>query len=79
VIGVKDTYRGQRIRAYVVPRPGIAPTEELKQEVLRYCARHIAKYAMPRELIWRDELPKTAVGKVAYRVLEEEALQEEAK
>jgi acyl-coenzyme A synthetase/AMP-(fatty) acid ligase len=34
---------------------------------------------MPRELIWRDELPKTAVGKVAYRVLEEEALQEEAK
>jgi long-chain acyl-CoA synthetase len=79
VIGVKDAYRGQRIRAYVVPRPGIAPTEELKQEVLRYCARHIAKYAMPRELIWRDELPKTAVGKVAYRVLEEEALQEEAK
>ena len=79
VIGVKDAYRGQRIRAYVVPRPGIAPTEELKQEVLRYCARHIAKYAMPREWIWRDALPKTAVGKVAYRVLEEEALQEEAK
>ena len=79
VIGVKDAYRGQRIRAYVVPMPGIAPTEELKQEVLRYCARHIAKYAMPREWIWRDELPKTAVGKVAYRVLEEEALQEETK
>ena len=79
VIGVKDAYRGQRIRAYVVPMPGIAPTEELKQEVLRYCARHIAKYAMPREWIWRDELPKTAVGKVAYRVLEEEALQEEQK
>jgi long-chain acyl-CoA synthetase len=79
VIGVKDAYRGQRIRAYVVPMPGITPTEELKQDVLRYCARHIAKYAMPRELIWRDELPKTAVGKVAYRVLEEEALQEEAK
>ena len=77
VIGVKDAYRGQRIRAYVVPMPGIAPTEELKQEILSYCARHIAKYALPRELIWRSELPKTAVGKVAYRVLEEEAAQEE--
>ena len=77
VIGVKDAYRGHRIRAYVVPMPGIAPTEELKQDVLRHCARHIAKYAMPREFIWRDSLPKTAVGKVAYRVLEEEAMQEE--
>ena len=77
VIGVKDAYRGHRIRAYVVPMPGIAPTEELKQDVLRHCARHIAKYAMPKEFIWRTSLPKTAVGKVAYRVLEEEAMQEE--
>ncbi len=79
VIGVKDDYRGQRIRAYVVPMPGIEPTEALKEEILRYCAQHIAKYAMPRELIWRTELPKTLVGKVAYRVLEEEAAAEEAK
>ncbi len=77
VIGVKDAYRGQRIRAYVVPMPGVVPTEELKQEILHYCARHIARYAMPREFVWRRELPKTAVGKVAYRVLEEEAMQEE--
>ena len=73
VIGVKDAYRGQRIKAYVVPMPGIAPTEELKQEILDYCSGHIAKYAMPRELEFRTELPKTLVGKVAYRVLEEEA------
>ena len=73
VIGVKDPYRVQRVRAYVVPMPGMEPTEELKQELLDYCAAHIAKYAMPRELIFRTELPKTLVGKVAYRVLEEEA------
>ena len=73
VIGVKDQYRGQKIKAYVVPMPGIAPTEELKEELLRYCADHIAKYAMPREIEFRTELPKTLVGKVAYRVLEEEA------
>ncbi len=73
VIGVKDDYRGQRIRAYVVPMPGIEPTEELKAELLAYCAKNMAKYACPRELEFRTELPKTLVGKVAYRVLEEEA------
>ena len=73
VIGVKDPYRVQRVKAYVVPMPGIEPTEELKQELLDYCKDHIAKYAMPREIEFRTELPKTLVGKVAYRVLEEEA------
>ena len=73
VIGVKDPYRVQRVKAYVVPMPGIEPTEELKQELLEYCKDHIAKYAIPRELEFRTELPKTLVGKVAYRILEEEA------
>ena len=73
VIGIKDEYRGQKIKAFVVPMPGVEPTEDLKQEILDYCAKHIAKYAMPREIEFRTELPKTLVGKVAYRVLEEEA------
>ena len=73
VIGVKDAYRGQKIKAYVVPMPGVEPTEVLKDEILAYCRAHISKYAMPRELEFRKELPKTLVGKVAYRVLEEEA------
>ena len=73
VIGVKDPYRVQRVKAYVVPMPGVEPTEELKEELLAYCAKHIAKYAIPREIEFRTELPKTLVGKVAYRVLEEEA------
>ena len=70
---MKDAYRGQKIKAFVVPMPGVEPTEELKQEILTYCEGQIAKYAMPRELEFRTELPKTLVGKVAYRVLEEEA------
>ena len=76
VVGVKDGYRGQLVKAFVVPMPGIEPTEELKEEILAYCAGKIAKYAMPRELEFRTELPKTLVGKVAYRVLEEEANKE---
>ena len=55
--------------------PGIEPTEELKAEILAYCKEHIARYALPREIEFRTELPKTLVGKVAYRVLEEEANQ----
>ena len=77
VIGVKDDYRGRRIKAFVVPMPGIAPTEALKAEILEYCKEHIAKYALPREIEFRTELPKTLVGKVAYRVLEEEAAEAE--
>ncbi len=73
VVGIKDEYRGQTIKAFIVPMPGIEPTEELKQEIIDYCAGQIAKYAMPREWEFRSELPKTLVGKVAYRVLEEEA------
>ena len=76
VIGIKDAYRGQKIKAYVVPMPGVEPTEELKKELLDYCAGQVAAYAKPRELEFRKELPKTLVGKVAYRVLEEEANQE---
>jgi len=75
-IGIKDEYRGQKIKAYVVPMPGIEPTEALKEELLGYCAEKMAKYAIPRELEFRTELPKTLVGKVAYRVLEEEAAKE---
>ena len=78
VIGVKDQYRGQQVRAYVVPMPGIEPSEELKKELLDYCTGKIAKYALPRQIEFRTELPKTLVGKVAYRVLEEEANAREA-
>ena len=73
VVGIKDQYRGQSIKAFIVPMPGIEPSEELKQEIIDYCSGQIAKYAMPRDWEFRTELPKTLVGKVAYRVLEEEA------
>ena len=77
VIGVPDDYRGQRLRAYIVPAPGAGPSDALRQELQSYCAQRIARYAMPREFIFRAELPKTLVGKVAYRVLEEEAARED--
>jgi long-chain acyl-CoA synthetase len=72
VIGVKDPYKMQRVKAFVVPRPGVVPSEELKASILAHCSQHIAKYAIPREIEFRTELPHTLVGKVAYTVLEKE-------
>ena len=73
VVGVKDSYKMQKIKAYVVLRPGVEPADEVRQELMDYCRQRIAKYAMPYEIEFREDLPKTLVGKVAYRVLEEEA------
>ena len=72
VIGIKDPYKMQKIKAFVVLKSGVEPSEAVKTEILAYCAKHIAKYALPYAIEFRVELPKTLVGKVAYRVLEEE-------
>lgn len=74
VIGVPDPYKMQKVKAFVKLSPDAPKSEETKQELLNYCRKHIAKYAMPYDIEFRDELPKTLVGKVAYRVLEEEEL-----
>ncbi len=72
VIGVPDAYRMQRPKVFVTLKPGVPATEETRKAIMDYAAKHIAKYAMPKELEFRDSLPKTLVGKVAYRQLEEE-------
>ena len=74
VIGVPDAYKMQKVKAFVKLKDDAAATEETKQDILDYCARHVAKYAMPYDIEFRDDMPKTLVGKVAYRVLEEEEL-----
>ena len=78
VIGVKDTRRGQRIEAYVVPKDSSWPADEaareaLKDAIMEELKLHIAAYALPKAIHFRKDLPKTLVGKVSYRLLEEEA------
>ena len=72
VIGVKDPYKMQKVKAFIVLKPGYEPTDETREKIMDYCRKHIAKYALPYEIEFRDELPKTLIGKVAYRILEEE-------
>ena len=62
----------QRIKAFIVLKPGYTPTDEIKQSIKELCEKNIAKYALPREYEFRDSLPKTLVGKVAFSVLEKE-------
>lgn len=67
VVGVPDTYRGQAAKAFVALRPGAEP---LSLEALRlFLAERIGRHEIPTELELRDNLPKTAVGKLSRREL----------
>ena len=72
VIGVPDPYKIQKVKAFVVLRDGAEATGEVRASIHEHCVKYISKYAMPYEFEYRDALPKTLVGKVAYTVLEQE-------
>ena len=74
VIGVPDAYKMQKVKAFVKLAPGTPANDETKKILLDHCRKHIAKYAMPYDIEFKEDMPKTLVGKVAYRVLEEEEL-----
>ncbi len=74
VIGVPDPYKMQKVKAFVKLAADVEATDATKQAIMDYCRKHVAKYAMPYDIEFKDDMPKTLVGKVAYRVLEEEEL-----
>lgn len=69
VAGIKDPYRGETLKAYVVLKEGEQLTEE---EVIEFCKANLAAYKVPKLVEFREELPKTMVGKVLRRALKEE-------
>ena len=74
VIGVPDSYKMQKVKAFVKLAAGVEANDATKQAILDHCRKHMAKYAMPYDIEFKEDMPKTLVGKVAYRVLEEEEL-----
>ncbi len=70
VVGVPDPYKMQKVKAFVVLRDGYEKNDDTKNAIMQYCKRHIAKYALPYDMEFCDELPKTLIGKVDYRSLE---------
>lgn len=74
VIGVPDPYKIQKVKAFVKLSPDVPANDDTRRVLMDYCRQNIAKYAMPYDIEFKDDMPKTLVGKVAYRVLEEEEL-----
>ncbi|AET66556.1 acyl-CoA synthetase (AMP-forming)/AMP-acid ligase II [Desulfosporosinus orientis DSM 765] len=69
VAGVPDLYRGETVKAYIVLQPN---TEANENEFIVYCKTKMAAFKVPRHVEFRDELPRTIVGKVLRRKLVEE-------
>lgn len=69
VVGVPDPYRGETVKAYIVLKEG---KEVSKEGIERFCRERLASYKIPRLVEFREELPKSIVGKVLRRVLREE-------
>ncbi|CAA9457390.1 MAG: Long-chain-fatty-acid--CoA ligase [uncultured Rubrobacteraceae bacterium] len=68
-IGVPDEYRGETVKAFVVKMQGSGVTEK---EILAFCKERLAPYKAPKTVEFREELPKSTVGKLLRRVLVEE-------
>jgi len=69
VVGVPDKYRGETVKAYIVLKAGQGLTAE---EIIRFCQEQLAAYKVPKIVEFREELPKSAVGKLLRRLLVEE-------
>jgi len=74
-VGIADEYRGETVKAFVVPREGETITEE---DIIAFCKEKLAAYKAPKMVEFRSELPKSAVGKILRKVLrDEEAAKQE--
>lgn len=71
VIGVPDKYRGETVKAFITLKDDQSISEE---SIILYCRNHLAAYKVPRLIEFRDELPKSSVGKLLKRELREQEL-----
>lgn len=71
VVGIADHIYGELIEAYIVTKPGSLVT---KQELIQHCTGRLARYKIPSTLEFREELPRTIIGKVLRRTMREEAV-----
>jgi acetyl-CoA synthetase len=74
VIGKPDELRGEIIKAFVVLKPGIEGSDQLKEELQQHVKKQLAGHAYPREIEFIDKLPKTRSGKIMRRILKAKEL-----
>lgn len=76
-VGIPHEYKGEVVKAYIVPMKEYEPCDALMEEIKEYCRQSLAKYSWPYEYEFREELPKTLVGKIDYCKLKEGTKQNE--
>lgn len=73
VIGIPHPKKVQVAKAYIVLKDGIKPSKDVEKSIRLHCEKNLARYSLPAVYEFRESLPKTLVGKVAYRELEKES------
>jgi long-chain acyl-CoA synthetase len=68
-VGIPDAYRGETLKCYIVVKPGETASGD---EIIAHCKGKLAAYKVPKSVEFRDEIPKTAVGKILRKILREE-------
>jgi acyl-coenzyme A synthetase/AMP-(fatty) acid ligase len=69
VVGIPDEAQGERVKAFVVPKPSHLGDPRLADELIAHCRERLIKWSCPREIELRDELTLTRVGKVDFTAL----------
>jgi acetyl-CoA synthetase len=72
VVGKPDPLRTEIVKAFVVPRPGFAPSDALAAEIQGFVRERLSAHEYPRELAFRSDLPMTSTGKVIRRILRDQ-------
>jgi long-chain acyl-CoA synthetase len=75
VIGVPDEAQVQAVKAFIVLKNPAEAGPEMEKELIAYAREHLIKWSCPRSIEFREDLPKTLVGKIAYNTLEQEEIE----
>lgn len=73
IIGIPHPKKVQVAKAYIVLKDGVKPSKDVEKSIRLHCEKNLARYSLPAVYEFRESLPKTLVGKVAYRELEKES------
>ncbi len=68
-VGIPDEYRGETVKAYIVLKPGQRVTDK---EIIDFCKAKLAAYKVPKKVEFREDLPKSAAGKLLRKILRDE-------
>ncbi len=78
VIGIPHPYKVEVAKAYIALKPGYRDTPKLREELEELCKKNLAKYSIPKEYEFRKSLPKTMIGKVDFKKLQQENMEKRA-